>query len=117
MNAEITCVKRGMIITWSGSVASIPTGWALCNGSNGTPDLRNKFLRGAGSTYDPGDTGGSTSHNHPGEDDHNHGIPTGVHVDGGNNKDRYTSTALSVGNTGTKSTVPPYYALAYIMKL
>ena len=32
---------------WSGSIGTIPTGWALCNGSNGTPDLRNKFIIGA----------------------------------------------------------------------
>jgi hypothetical protein len=49
----------GGIILWSGSVASIPSGWALCNGSNGTPDLRNRFVVGAGSTYAVDATGGS----------------------------------------------------------
>jgi hypothetical protein len=39
----------GMIMMWSGTVATIPTGWYLCNGSNGTPDLRNKFIIGANS--------------------------------------------------------------------
>lgn len=43
---------------WSGSVASIPNAWALCDGSNGTPDLRGRFIRGAGGDLDPGDTGG-----------------------------------------------------------
>jgi hypothetical protein len=51
----------GGIIMWSGSVASIPSGWALCNGSNGTPDLRNRFVVGAGSTYAVDATGGSTT--------------------------------------------------------
>lgn len=37
----------GGIIMWSGTIAAIPTGWALCNGSNGTPDLRNRFVIGA----------------------------------------------------------------------
>jgi hypothetical protein len=49
----------GGIIMWSGSIASIPSGWVLCNGSNSTPDLRNRFIVGAGSTYAVDATGGS----------------------------------------------------------
>ena len=37
----------GMIMMWSGTIATIPTGWVLCNGSNSTPDLRNRFVIGA----------------------------------------------------------------------
>ena len=48
----------GGIVMWSGSVASIPSGWLLCDGTNGTPDLRNRFIVGAGSTYAVGATGG-----------------------------------------------------------
>jgi microcystin-dependent protein len=54
-------IPSGVILLWSGSVATIPSGWALCNGSNGTPDLRNRFVVGAGSTYSVGDTGGSAT--------------------------------------------------------
>lgn len=54
-------VPSGGIIIWSGSSASIPSGWFLCNGSNGTPDLRDKFVVGAGSTYAVGATGGATT--------------------------------------------------------
>jgi hypothetical protein len=50
----------GCIVMWAGSVASIPTGWQLCDGSNGTPDLRNQFIIGAGSSYSPGSSGGSS---------------------------------------------------------
>lgn len=58
--AEISAaLPAGAIILWSGSVGSIPTGWVLCNGSNGTPDLRNRFVVGAGSTYAVDATGGS----------------------------------------------------------
>jgi microcystin-dependent protein len=46
---------------WSGSIATIPTGWVLCNGSNSTPDLRNRFIVGAGSTYSVDATGGSAT--------------------------------------------------------
>jgi len=78
-------VPVGGIIMWSGTIANIPTGWALCNGSNSTPDLRNRFIVGAHSgagtgitsttgptfstttgalsaNYTPGNTGGETSH-------------------------------------------------------
>lgn len=49
----------GVIAWWSGSEASIPDGWKLCNGLNGTPDLRDRFVVGSGSHYTKGSTGGS----------------------------------------------------------
>jgi microcystin-dependent protein len=49
----------GGIIMWSSS--TIPDGWAVCNGSNGTPDLRDRFVAGAGNSYAVGATGGSNS--------------------------------------------------------
>ena len=53
----------GMIILWSGAQNAIPTGWVICDGNNSTPDLRNRFVIGAGSggNYSPNDTGGSSS--------------------------------------------------------
>jgi len=54
-------LPMGVILMWGGSVVSIPTGWQLCNGSNGTPDLRDRFIVGAGTAYAPGATGGSNS--------------------------------------------------------
>jgi len=59
----------GMIILWSGNTGNIPTGFVLCDGQNNTPDLRNRFVVGAGDVYSPGNTGGSTdatlvSHSH-----------------------------------------------------
>jgi len=59
--AEGTTVPTGGIIMWSGSIGSIPAGYVLCNGSNGTPDLRDKFVVGSGNTYAVGNTGGFTS--------------------------------------------------------
>lgn len=50
------------IIMWSGSIANIPTGWYLCDGSNGTPDLRGKFVLGAGGAYSVNATGGEETH-------------------------------------------------------
>jgi microcystin-dependent protein len=54
-------IPIGVILMWGGSVGTIPAGWQLCNGSNGTPDLRDRFIVGAGTTYTPGNTGGSNS--------------------------------------------------------
>lgn len=54
-------VPSGAILLWSGSVSNIPTGWRICDGANGTPDLRNRFVVGAGSTYAVGATGGADS--------------------------------------------------------
>jgi hypothetical protein len=64
-----TPIPSGVILLWSGSIGSIPAGYVLCNGSNGTPDLRDRFVVGAGSTYAVDATGGSAdaivvSHTH-----------------------------------------------------
>ncbi len=52
-------MPSGAVIMWSGLVAAIPAGFHLCDGTTGTPDLRNRFVMGAGSTYAPAATGGS----------------------------------------------------------
>ena len=52
--------SRG-IIMWSGTAADIPTGWALCDGTGGTPDLTDRFILGAGKTSQPGATGGAAT--------------------------------------------------------
>ena len=74
----------GGIIIWSGSKLAVPSGWHLCDGTNGTPNLRGKFIVGAGTTYPVNDTGGSAnavvvSHNHTGSTNttgnHAHTIP------------------------------------------
>lgn len=54
-------ISSGIICLWSGSVDNIPDGWALCNGENGTEDLRDKFVVGAGNSYAVNATGGSAS--------------------------------------------------------
>jgi microcystin-dependent protein len=57
----IVSIPSGLIAVWSGSVASIPAGWVLCNGANGTPDLRDRFVVGAGTTYAVDATGGANT--------------------------------------------------------
>lgn len=51
-------IPKGTILPWYGKSSDIPDGFALCDGTKGTPDLRNRFLVGAGSNYALGDTGG-----------------------------------------------------------
>jgi microcystin-dependent protein len=127
----------GMIIIWSGSIGSIPAGWVLCDGTNATPDLRNRFVVAAGSTYAVGATGGSAdsivvTHTHAITDPgHNHSYTGGGYQDqraGGSSTTDVTpatlntasnTTGISINNAGTSGTnanLPPYYALAYIMK-
>lgn len=54
-------LPSGSVMIWSGSAATIPVGWLLCNGTNGTPNLLDRFVTGAGSTYAVGGTGGVTT--------------------------------------------------------
>ena len=54
-------IPAGLISMWSGSIGSIPSGWYLCDGSNGTPNLTDRFIVGAGSTYAVNGTGGANS--------------------------------------------------------
>jgi hypothetical protein len=56
-----TTIPAGVITLWYGAIGSVPTGWYLCDGSNGTPDLRDRFVIGAGSTYAVASTGGAST--------------------------------------------------------
>ena len=136
-----TPLPTGTIVLWSGSIGSIPAGWVLCNGSNGTPDLRDRFVVGAGSTYAVDATGGSAdaivvSHTHTAssvvtDPGHLHSFALGAAVVGGGGSpggvgSTNTATATtgitvattinSSGNSGTNANLPPYYALCYIQK-
>jgi len=154
---------------WSGATTAVPTGWLLCDGTNGTPDLRNRFIVGAGTTYTVAQTGGSAnstvvSHSHslaaatftgsalPTHDHtitdpgHNHTYVTHASTTGGSGSGTNfatdttgtTGTATTgitiaaasagtpagtiggstdiTGASGTNANLPPYFALAYIMK-
>ena len=120
----------GMIIMWNSTVASIPTGWVLCDGNNSTPDLRNRFVVGAGTggNYSPGDTGGANSvtltldqipaHTHT-WDRQDVSINNGYRPWPANNNDcsRSTQNTGSAGGGQSHENRPPYYALMFIMKL
>lgn len=116
----VNAVPSGLISLWSGSIASIPSGWYLCNGSNGTPDLRDKFIVGAGSTYAVAASGGAITHTHTVPATQQIWGITPGHGGGGYiitmaaNENAQRATVDASVSTG--SSLPPYYALAYIMK-
>ena len=155
-------IFSGIIVMWSGAISAIPVGWVICDGTHGTPDLRNRFIVGAGTTYAVAATGGQTdsvliSHSHALSSTHatftgnplpthNHTVTVsveppeaGTYIAGGGPNDNndadeiaitLTTSAVSAGTpsgvlsgatettgvSGTGSNLPPYYALAYIMK-
>ncbi len=117
MEVKTAHFQKGMIILWNGPVVFIPTGWQLCDGTNSTPDLRNNFIVGAGDTYSPDSTGGTLFHVHAGESDHSHDLGVGTEISSGTGYSINAGIPIEVGDTDSASTLPPYYALAYIMKL
>lgn len=94
-------VPSGIIVMWSGSINNIPQDWLLCDGTNGTPDLRDRFVMGTVSDPEIGDTGGSNSiglsvsqlppHSHDGSTD----------IDGNHTHTATTNLAGSHTHTGT----------------
>ena len=118
-------VPVGGIIMWSGATNNIPSGWALCDGNNGTPNLQDRFIVGAGSTYAVDATGGSAdatlvSHTH--NLLYNHGSFGGssgaVTPRSGNTPvtPGISGRVSTEGSSATNANLPPYYALAYIIK-
>jgi hypothetical protein len=70
-------LPSGLIVMWAGLISAIPTGWRLCDGQNGSPDLRSRFVKGSAAGQDPGGTGGAATHTHAahsGVINHTHGV-------------------------------------------
>lgn len=128
-------VPKGVILLWSGPVDSIPAGYGLCDGTNGTPDLRGRFVVGAGDighAFQPQSIGGSDrtsmegSHTHTINNGgaHNHTATT-VEVQAGTGTTVVSALAAAADHTHTANLVgdhdheslPPYYALCYIQRL
>ena len=137
-------LPAGSIIPWYGNLADIPDGFALCNGSNGTPDLRDKFITGAGSTYALGDTGGQyniiltkanlpkdaatsisgsiitsfkAGYSYKGQYSWSNSTSGGKDANWCMDLGNFSATIFSGWNSTPIENRPPYYALYYIMKL
>ena len=126
-------VPAGVIAIWSGAISAIPSGWVICDGNNSTPNLTAKFVIHAsadsGATYDVADTGGSTttgtstlSISQLAAHTHTYNATNTASEGGDNAVQSAIHASTSTGSTGGgaththASTIPPYYALAYIMK-
>ena len=138
-------MPQGTIELWSGTIASIPAGWAICDGTQGTPDLIDKFVKGIATTVtEPGGVGGQASvtltsaqiaaHNHTSVAyTHKHTLPAstgdgsgGVRYTNDGNQDDQQNTdtrnppsqnLIATGSNAGHDNIPPYYTIAYIMKL
>lgn len=138
-------VPVGGVIMWDGLIANIPNNYALCNGSNGTPDLRNRFVRGAANDADVNATGGANSHSHTNPNtgsvaDHTHTQSAGTGTASGSYEgpvihDRYISRGShshtiadfttnaggahshTLGSSGSSDGRPPFMMLYYIMRI
>ena len=110
---------RGFIFYWFGPTEDIPYGWQLCDGTNGTPDLRDRFIIGAGGTLAVGSTGGAASHTHTfTSNQHSHTAKFGTGVTGTGAAFNFNSnTNAATGTTDTGGYRPPFYALLPIMQL
>lgn len=110
-------LPSGVIVLWFGSIGSIPAGFVICDGTLGTPNLKDKFLVGSGSTYVVDETGGAVNHNHAFTGDgHVHQLAAGAGVGPGAGFDTETDSVQVTGTTDNGSTLPPFHSLAYIMK-
>lgn len=150
INVSNTGIPRGVIVMWSGTLETIPKGWALCDGTQGTPNLRDRFIVGAGNIYPVNNTGGLDSvtltvaqipsHRHSGTTDtagthaHNYlGQEAMTRYEGWSGQQHYDRTTTRttepagahvhtfvteyIGGGQPHENRPPYYALAFIMKL
>lgn len=103
---------------WHGSIESIPSGWHECDGTMGTPDLRELFVRAAHPALPPGTKGGASNHTHDFTgNSHSHTIPEGTGLAAGTDRSYETESDPAVGTTNYGPNEPKYYCLAYIMKL
>lgn len=137
VTGNFNVIPKGVIVMWNGASTTVPAGWALCDGNNETPNLSNKFILAMGSRG-LGTVGGSetttvtlTTNNLPAHTHSYHRYNANEHkkinsgVGGENvihNSDPYTyqdynTTSAGGGQPFNFSIMPPYYVLAYIMKL
>lgn len=141
-NTGSESLPTGIICMWTGLLSAIPSGWNLCDGSNSTPDLRSKFVKGATVLSDIGNTGGSLTHSHTATG-HTHAVASHSHTitagNGAGSNETAGSTACATtththpswtdtgaasftSGTGTPTvndytnTQPSYYTVAYIQK-
>ncbi len=131
ININVIEMEAGIILMWSGNPAMVPSGYALCDGTGGTPDLRGKFIVGYSAIdtdYNAiGKTGGAKtvtldltqipSHTHPNAHVWNESGSGHLASGGTTDEGAISDTTGSSGGGAAHENRPPYYTLAYIIKL
>jgi hypothetical protein len=119
MTTTIGAIPNNAIVLWSGSVDSIPEGYQLCNGSNGTDDLKDCFIIGAGTSYNPKDTGGADAHSHSFAFGGVGGALSAGNIilNSGTGGADHTCIYSGTCSLASVDSRPPYYALAYIQNI
>lgn len=92
-------VPSGFIGLWSGAASAIPSGWFLCDGTNGTPNLRDRFVVGAGGSYAVGATGGTTTAT---------STPAGSHTPSMAAAGTHSHSGVTQAHTLTVDEIPPH---------
>lgn len=120
-------IPNGIITMWSGDITNVPDGWTLCDGTDGTPDLRNRFIAGAGDEYTVGQTGGEREHQLTENEmpSHSHQYQKAsntVEPDTYGSVDVFEPSTTDAQTTDTggdqpHENRPRFYAMAYIMKV
>ena len=119
-------LPKGLIVIWYGNQNNIPSGWALCDGNNDTPDLRGRFILGYSSSHEVGSVGGEENHQLTIQEmpSHNHTFRYGSPSQGSAAFTSYAQSSsprsynvTSTGGNQAHNNMPPYYTLCYIMKL
>lgn len=115
MFSSVRSIEIGVITHWSGALGNIPPGWFLCDGSNNTPDLRDRFVTSVGPTFAVDETGGSITHAHTfTSNGHTHGNPGGFGMSTIGPFSGSTDEKTLTGTTIAAANIPPFFALAYI---
>jgi len=109
---------RGLIAFWSGAIGTIPLGWHLCDGTEGTPNLVNRWIVGAGDTYAVDEVGGALMHTHTIPSwNHRHRLIGGEPISSDGGRKTFTELAVTTYTVWEEYSHPPYHPLYMIMKL
>lgn len=118
MLPRVLSEEHGLIFGWTGNPLFLPDGYVLCDGSNGTPDMRDRFVVGALDVYSVGEKNGVSVHVHSfTTDPHDHTRSPGPDLQAGPSVNQEPRDNTDAGTTDPADGTPPFYAMCFLMKL